>query len=113
MHQIPGIFRLHHICERWHGRPIHAGHEDFVQVLIRPAALRTVVRSEIVWPDWLIVAVGQGRRRRSVSPAFLPMALPAFQLLEKFLSMFDAANRQGWFRWNLNRIPRLFRFPPR
>src|SRR5215472_170392 len=105
--------RLHDIVERRHRCPVQAGLENSVQLRIRPSALRAVVRSEVVRPNRLIVAVRQGRSRWPVPAAFLSMALPAFQLLEELSAVLDACNRERWFGRNLNRIARFLRLPPR
>src|SRR5260370_13539062 len=59
VHQVPRVFRLDHVGEGRHRRAIEAGHENLVEVLVRLSALGTVVGSEVVRPDWLVVTVCQ------------------------------------------------------
>ncbi len=113
VHQIPGFFRLHHVGERRHRRAVNSGHENPIEVLVGTAALGAIGRSEIVWPDRLIVAVGKSRSRRPITTAFLPMALPAFQLLEEFSAMLNACHCQRSVPAEWEWVSRLFRLKAR
>ena len=56
MDQIPCIIGLNYIGKRRHGRPVHTGHEDPVEILIRRAALKAGVitaSGEIIGTDRL------------------------------------------------------------
>ena len=64
MHQIPCIIGLNYIGKRRHGRPVHTGHEDPVEILIRRAALEAGVVArvgKVIRSNRLILAIGQGR----------------------------------------------------
>ena len=112
VHEVPGIVRLDDIGKGGHGCTVQTSHKNLVEVLIGRSALKARASSKVVGPDWLVVAVGERRSRGAIAEAFLPVALPAFQLLEEFLAMLDAFDRRLRFRWNINRVARLLVFPP-
>src|SRR5216683_4728509 len=113
MHQVPGLFGLNHIGEGSHLRAVQTGHKDAVQLLIGSAALGAVGARKVVWPNRLVVAIGQGRSGWTITTAFLSVALPAFELLEEFAAVLDALDGQLRFSRDGNRVARLLGFEAR
>ena len=74
--------------------------ENLIEILIGRAAFEARAGGEVIRPDGLIVAVGERGGRGTVAAAFLPVALPAFQFLEKFLAVLDAFDRELRFGRN-------------
>lgn len=112
VHEVPSVVGLDDVGKGGHRCAVQTSHENLVQVLIGRSALKARASSEIIGADRLVVVVSEGRCRRAIAEAFLAVALPAFQLLEEFLSMLDAFRGELRLRWNIDRIRRLVILPP-
>src|SRR5580658_450012 len=93
MNQIPGIVQLNHVREGRHGRAIHTGHEDLVDILVGNAALETRIvsaRGEVVGADRIVLAVGERGGGRAVTLAVRTVTFPAFQFRKQSLAVGNA-----------------------
>src|SRR5438477_7356319 len=90
VHEVPSVVGLNDVGKGRHRRAVQTSHKNLVEVLIGRSTFKARASSKVIGPDWLVVAVGERRSRWAVAEAFLTVALPAFQLLEEFLSMLDA-----------------------
>src|ERR1700676_1021234 len=113
MYKVPSFFGLDDVGERRHRCAIYSSDENLVKILIGGAAFEPRAGGEVIGPDGLVVAIGERGRRGTISVAFLAVALPAFQFLEKFLPMLDALDRELWLRRHGDRSPRLVTLPAR
>src|SRR5882672_9525241 len=111
MDQIPGIFRLKIVGERWHGRSVQAGHENAVKILVRNPALKSRAHREIVGTYRIVFAVGKRAGRWTVPMTFRTMALPAFHLLKQFPAVENAFDLYRSLRWNRDRCTRSAALP--
>src|ERR1700676_2586828 len=114
MYEIPGVVRLDHVRERRHGRAVQAGHEDLVDILVGVAALEarvTLSRGEIVGTNRLILAVGEGRGRRTVALPMRTMTLPAFELGEERFAVGNTLHGDRRLGRNLDRVAGFFLLP--
>ena len=96
--EIPGVVRLDHVSERRHGRAVHAGHEDLVDILVGVAALEarvTLARGEVVGTNRQIFAVGESRGRWTVALPVRTVTLPAFELGEERFAVGNALEVTG------------------
>lgn len=90
MYEVPSFVGLNDIGKGWHRCAVKTGPEDLVEVLVSYATLEARAHGKVIQANGLVVAVRECRGRRTISAAFLAMALPTFQFLEKFLPMLDA-----------------------
>ena len=91
--EVPSVVGLDHVREGGHRSAVHAGHENLVNVLIGAAAFKARVvsgSSKVERTNWIVLAVSEGGRGRTVAFAVQTVTLPAFELGEKSLTMRDA-----------------------
>src|SRR5512132_2245821 len=103
MHEIPGFGWLQVIHEGWHRSTVQAGHENLVEILIGVSALEAAAGCKIVWPDWIVFAIGKRCRRRSIAVSGRTVTLPALHPLEDRPSAKNALDRAGSLYWNDDR----------
>jgi hypothetical protein len=113
MNKIPGIVRLNNVGERRHGRAIHAGHENAVEVLIGFAALEAGTSRKVIGTNRVILTVGKRRSRWAVAMPFGSVTFPTFHFLKKFAPMENAFDGYGGFGRNVDRRAGFFGFPTR
>src|SRR5208282_744807 len=89
----PSVVRLNHISERWHGRAVHACHEDLVDILIGAATLEAgivLTQGKVVRTNRIVLAVGESRGGGTIALPVRTVTLPAFQLREQGLAVGNA-----------------------
>src|SRR5260370_13845614 len=114
MDEVPGVVRLNHVREGGHWSAVHAGHEDFIDILVGAAALESrivLAQGKVVGTNRLIFAVGEGRGGRAVALPVRTVTLPAFELGEERFAVGNAIDSNRGLDGNLDLFAGSFFFP--
>src|SRR5258708_34734988 len=93
---------------------VHAGHEDFIDILVGAAAFESRVvpaQGKVVGTNRLIFAVGESRGGRAVALPVRTVTLPAFELGEERFAVGNAIDGNRGLGGNLDRFAGFFFFP--
>src|SRR5579862_4418977 len=107
MHDVPYLFGLQGIGERWHRCAIQTIRQIAEHSRVGVSALQVRSACQIEWTNRISLAISESSGRWTVATAFLAMTEDAVHALKKFAAPFHALRRIRRLRGNLHRWSRL------